>query len=75
MAVVKELLMTSLVLSFNFYAKEKVRFSKVQTGYEERMRYWEWQMAFLIRNAGLCGLIEDKAKAWKARLSQIASIV
>ena len=63
MAAVKELLMTSLLLSFNFYAKEKVMFSKAKTGYEERMRYQEWQMAFLIRNAGLCGLIEDKEKA------------
>ena len=39
MAAVKEILMTSLFLSFNFYAKEKAMFSQAQTGHEERTRY------------------------------------
>ena len=41
MAAVKEVLMTPLPLSDNVYAKEKVMFSKAQTGYEETERVTE----------------------------------
>ena len=66
MAAVKEVLMTPLPLSFNVYAKEKVMFSKAQTGYEERTRYREWQMAFLIgETQGCVGLSRKKRKLEK----------
>ena len=59
MTTVNELLMTSPLLSFNFYAKEKVMFSKAQTRYEERMRYWRKRRS-LSKTQGCVGLFRIK---------------